>query len=68
MKTNQLTLTANQPQNNDETILSTLDNTDLEKLSGGAVYLKFEGIKGESASADTAPSGEGVAIIRYRGI
>ncbi|NER80115.1 MAG: hypothetical protein F6K42_11140 [Leptolyngbya sp. SIO1D8] len=35
MKTNQITPEANQSQNNNEAILSTLDNTDLEKLSGG---------------------------------
>ena len=66
MKTNQLVPAANQSQNNNETILRTLDNTDLEKLHGGAAYLKFEGIEGESASADTAPSREGVAIIRFK--
>ena len=66
MMTNQLVPTANQSQNNNETILRTLDNTDLEKLHGGAAYLKFEGIEGESASADTAPSGDGVINIRFK--
>ncbi|MEM6520650.1 MAG: hypothetical protein AAF722_15120 [Cyanobacteria bacterium P01_C01_bin.70] len=51
MKIRQTTPTANQPQNSDETLLSTLDNTNLEKLSGGAAYLKFEGIEGESAGS-----------------
>ena len=67
MKTNQNTLVVHQPQNNDGTILRTLDNTDLEKLHGGAAYLKFEGIEGESASADTAPSGDDVINIRFKG-
>ena len=66
MKTNQSTSVVNQPQNNNETVLRTLDNTDLEKLHGGAAYLKFEGIEGESASADTAPSGDGVINIRFK--
>lgn len=67
MKTNRITPKANQSQNNNHTILRTLDNADLEKLSGGAAYLKLEGIKGESASADTATSGESVIKIRYIG-
>ena len=53
MKTNQFTPAANQSQTNNETILSTLDNTDLEKLSGGydrilaTVTLNFAQIQGE---------------------
>lgn len=49
MKTNQITPVINQLQSNDETILRTLDNADLEKLRGGAAYLKFKAIEGESA-------------------
>lgn len=54
MKTNQSTPTVNQPQGNTETMLKTLDDVNLEKLSGGAVdfFLKLEGIKGESANRE----------------
>ncbi|MBE7383680.1 MAG: hypothetical protein F6J95_019950 [Leptolyngbya sp. SIO1E4] len=53
MKTNQIMPKANQSQNNNETILRTLDNTELEKLSGGydriveTVTLNFGQIQGE---------------------
>ncbi|MGD1857512.1 MAG: hypothetical protein ACFB2W_25025 [Leptolyngbyaceae cyanobacterium] len=48
MKTNQIVPAINQLQRNDETILRTLDNADLEKLGGGTAYLKLKAIEGES--------------------
>ncbi|NER80119.1 MAG: hypothetical protein F6K42_11160 [Leptolyngbya sp. SIO1D8] len=68
MKTNQITAAANQFQNNDEPILRTLDNADLEKLSGDAADLEIKGVESESTRADNAVSGEGVINIRYIGL
>ena len=56
MKTNQITSATNQSQNNDETILRTLDNADLENLSGGGVidyHLKIDGVDGESTESSS---------------
>ncbi|MGD1857511.1 MAG: hypothetical protein ACFB2W_25020 [Leptolyngbyaceae cyanobacterium] len=55
MKTNQLVPVVSQLQNNSETILKTLDNTDLEKLSGGAAYLELKAIEGESSDILDVP-------------
>ena len=50
MKINQIIPKANQSQNDSEMILRTIDDTDLENLSGGvtAAYIKFDGVDGES--------------------
>lgn len=56
METNQITPKANQSQNNNYTILRTLEDADLESLSGGGIdaYLRLDGVDGESAeSSDT---------------
>ena len=55
MKTNQITPAANQSQTNNETVFKTLDNADLENLSGGAsdYFLKIDGLKGESAESSS---------------
>ncbi|MBE7383681.1 MAG: hypothetical protein F6J95_019955 [Leptolyngbya sp. SIO1E4] len=56
MKTNQTTPEASRSQANNETILKTLDNAELENLSGGGVLdypLKIDGVKGESAESST---------------
>ena len=53
MTINQLVPAVSQLQNNNETILRTLDNADLENLSGGATdfYLKIDGVDGESVGS-----------------
>ncbi len=55
MQTNQLTPEVNQLWSNDETILRTLDNTELESLSGGGIdaYLRLDGVDGESAESSS---------------